>query len=110
MAVVVKLNGPPKLCRADEIGEICLHAASTADNYHGLKGLSQTIFAVSPLNNDEKPIGPLQYVRSGLVGFLGPEGLIFAVGSKISLLHVSGRVHSADDVILLINFNKIFLI
>ena len=40
----------------------------------------------------------MSYVRSGMVGFLGPEGMIFAVGSKQSMLHVSGRVHSADDV------------
>uniref|UniRef100_A0A914GXB6 AMP-dependent synthetase/ligase domain-containing protein n=1 Tax=Globodera rostochiensis TaxID=31243 RepID=A0A914GXB6_GLORO len=99
MAVVVKLSGPPKLCRADEVGEICLHSPSTANCYHGLKGLSQNVFAMLPLGHDDKPIGPLEYVRSGLAGFLGPEGLIFTVGCKQSLLHVSGRVHSADDLI-----------
>ncbi|KAL3119205.1 hypothetical protein niasHT_003492 [Heterodera trifolii] len=99
MAVVVKLCGAPRLCRADEVGEICLHAPSAAVCYHGLKGLSQNTFAVLPLGSDDKPIGPLEYVRSGLAGFLGPEGLIFTVGCKQSLLHVSGRVHSADDLI-----------
>ncbi len=28
VAVVVKMDGPPKLCKADEIGEICLHSHS----------------------------------------------------------------------------------
>lgn len=107
MAVVVKLNGPPRLCKSDEIGEICLHSASTSNGFYGLKGLSQGTFSVLPLGIDDKPIGPLHYVRSGLIGFLGPNGMIFAVGSKQSLLFVSGRVHNADDVnkLLIYKFN-----
>uniref|UniRef100_A0A1I8B4H9 AMP-dependent synthetase/ligase domain-containing protein n=1 Tax=Meloidogyne hapla TaxID=6305 RepID=A0A1I8B4H9_MELHA len=99
MAVVVKLNGPPRLCRSDEIGEICLHSTSTSNGFYGLKGLSQRIFSVLPLGIDDKPIGPLRYVRSGLIGFLGPNGMIFAVGAKQSLLYVSGRIHNSDDII-----------
>ena len=98
MAVVVKLNGPPNLCRSDEIGEICLHSTSTSNGFYGLKGLSSKIFDVLPLGIDDKPIGPLRYVRSGLFGFLGPNGMIFAVGAKQSLLYVSGRIHNSDDV------------
>ena len=101
MAVVVKLNGPPRLCRSDEIGEICLHSTSTSNGFYGLKGLSQRIFSVLPLGIDDKPIGPLRYVRSGLIGFLGPNGMIFAVGAKQSLLYVSGRIHNSDDVNIL---------
>uniref|UniRef100_A0A915MRI9 AMP-dependent synthetase/ligase domain-containing protein n=1 Tax=Meloidogyne javanica TaxID=6303 RepID=A0A915MRI9_MELJA len=99
MAVVVKLNGPPSLCRSDEIGEICLHSTSTSNGFYGLKGLSSKIFDVLPLGIDDKPIGPLRYVRSGLIGFLGPNGMIFAVGAKQSLLYVSGRIHNSDDII-----------
>nr|CAD2186582.1 unnamed protein product [Meloidogyne enterolobii] len=99
MAVVVKLNGPPNLCRSDEIGEICLHSTSTSNGFYGLKGLSSKIFDVLPLGIDDKPIGPLRYVRSGLIGFLGPNGMIFAVGAKQSLLYVSGRIHNSDDII-----------
>lgn len=72
MAIVVKLTGLTKLCKVDEVGEICFHAPSTASCYLGLKGISQQTFAVSPIGPDERPLGPVHYVRSGLVGFLGP--------------------------------------
>lgn len=45
-AVVVKLSGPPKLCKADEIGELCLYSHSAADHYWGLDGVSASIFKV----------------------------------------------------------------
>lgn len=99
MVIVVKLTGLPKLCKVDEVGEICLHAPSTALCYFGLKGISQHTFAVSPLDSDNRPLGSVNYVRSGLVGFLGPNGLVFVIGNKSSMLSVSGRQHSADDII-----------
>lgn len=40
-AIVIKLNGEPKLCKTDEIGEICLHAPSTASSYYGMRSLFQ---------------------------------------------------------------------
>lgn len=46
-----------------------------------------------------KPIGDEQYVRSGLLGFLGPGGLVFVCGSKDGLMTVTGRKHNADDII-----------
>ena len=97
--MVIKMSGAPKLCRTDEIGEICLHAPSTGSNYFGLSGLSKQVFDVNPLTADGREFGPVRYVRSGLVGFLGPKGMIFIIGSKSSLLHISGRHHSADDLI-----------
>jgi hypothetical protein len=48
VAVVVKLNGPPKLCKADEIGEICLYAHSTGHSFWGLEGKSASTFKVRP--------------------------------------------------------------
>uniref|UniRef100_A0A183E0X8 AMP-binding domain-containing protein n=1 Tax=Gongylonema pulchrum TaxID=637853 RepID=A0A183E0X8_9BILA len=99
VAVVVKLSGPPRLCKADEIGEICLYAHSTGSAYWGLDGLSASTFKVEPLGIDDKPLGPIPYVRSGLLGFLGPNGLVFIVGNRNSQMYVSGRQHSADDLI-----------
>ncbi|KAL3999067.1 AMP-binding enzyme family protein [Acanthocheilonema viteae] len=99
VVVVVKLSGPPRLCMADEVGEICLYAHSTGSAYWGLDGLSASTFKVEPLGNDDKPLGPLPYVRSGLLGFLGPNGLIFVVGNRNSQMYVSGRQHCADDLI-----------
>lgn len=78
-AIVVKMSGPPKLCKTDEIGEICLHAPSTASSYFGLDGLSAQRFHISPLDPEERSLGPNHYVRSGLIGFLGP-----VVGSFVS--------------------------
>uniref|UniRef100_A0A915E6R1 AMP-dependent synthetase/ligase domain-containing protein n=1 Tax=Ditylenchus dipsaci TaxID=166011 RepID=A0A915E6R1_9BILA len=99
IAVIIKPSGPTKLCKADEVGEICVHAPSTASCYFGLKGMSQQTFGVCPLGPDQRPLGPAHYVRSGLIGFLGPEGLVFVIGNKTSMLSVSGRQHSADDLI-----------
>uniref|UniRef100_F1KPQ1 Disco-interacting protein 2 C n=1 Tax=Ascaris suum TaxID=6253 RepID=F1KPQ1_ASCSU len=99
VAVIVKTAGPPKLCRADEVGEICLYANSAGSAYWALDGISASTFKVEPLGVDDRPLGPLAYVRSGLLGFLGPNGLVFVVGSRSSQMFVSGRQHSADDLI-----------
>ncbi|EPB73586.1 hypothetical protein ANCCEY_07322 [Ancylostoma ceylanicum] len=70
--VVVKQTGPPRLCRADELGEICLCANSTGHAYWGLEGVSAATFK---------------------------DGLVFVVGRRTAQLSVSGRQHSADDII-----------
>ncbi|CAJ0578385.1 unnamed protein product, partial [Mesorhabditis spiculigera] len=97
--VVVKQSGSPRLCRSDEVGEICICAHSAGSAYWGLEGMSAATFRVEPLAADDRPLGPLHYVRTGLIGFLAPNGLIFVVGKKASQLFVSGRQHSADDII-----------
>uniref|UniRef100_A0A158P740 AMP-binding domain-containing protein n=1 Tax=Angiostrongylus cantonensis TaxID=6313 RepID=A0A158P740_ANGCA len=94
--VVLKQTGPPRLCRADELGEICLCANSTGSAYWGLEGVSLATFKVTPY---DRPLGPRPYVRSGLIGFMGPDGLVFVVGRRTAQLNVSGRHHSADDII-----------
>uniref|UniRef100_A0A914XY41 AMP-dependent synthetase/ligase domain-containing protein n=1 Tax=Panagrolaimus superbus TaxID=310955 RepID=A0A914XY41_9BILA len=99
LAVVIRPTGSPKLCKTDEIGEICLHAPSTASRYYGLKGITTQNFQVQPLSSDDKPLGPANYVRSGLIGFMTPEGLAFVIGNKSSMMSISGRQHSADDII-----------
>lgn len=97
--VVVKQTGPVRLCRADELGEICLCANSTGHAYWGLEGVSTATFKAEPLGADNRPLGPRRYVRSGLIGFMGPDGLVFVVGRRTAQLSVSGRHHSADDII-----------
>ncbi|XP_070495402.1 disco-interacting protein 2-like isoform X4 [Chironomus tepperi] len=121
--IVVKPEGPPILCKTDEVGEICVTSGSTGTGYFGLDGLSNSTFKVLPLidttppivagqtatmgshNSSKdldlslKPIGDDPYVRSGLLGFLGPGGLVFVCGSKDGLMTVSGRKHNADDII-----------
>jgi acyl-CoA synthetase (AMP-forming)/AMP-acid ligase II len=89
----------PVLCQTDEVGEICISAKSTASCYYGLTGLSTNIFKVIPHGSDSLAIGNNEYVRSGLLGFLGPGGLVFVCGSKEGLIDVSARRHNTDDVI-----------
>lgn len=42
----MKTAGPPKLCRADEVGEICLYANSAGSAYWALDGISASTFKV----------------------------------------------------------------
>jgi acyl-CoA synthetase (AMP-forming)/AMP-acid ligase II len=89
----------PTLCQTDEIGEICISSKSTGDRYFGLQGLTTTIFKIIPHGSDNLPIGNHEFVRSGLLGFLGPGGLVFVCGSKEGLIEVGGRRHNTDDII-----------
>ncbi|XP_049952324.1 disco-interacting protein 2 isoform X2 [Schistocerca serialis cubense] len=97
--VVVKMDGPSYLCKTDEVGEICVNSSATGSQYWGLQGLTNSTFRVQPLHSDSKPIGEAEYVRSGLLGFLGPGGLVFVCGSRDGLMTVTGRKHNADDII-----------
>lgn len=97
--IVVKTEGPSILCQTDEVGELCLYADYTGVSYWGLQGISSTTFQVQPQHPDGTVIGDKQYVRTGLLGFLGPGGLVFVCGSKEGLMTVSGRRHNTDDII-----------
>ncbi len=61
----------PTLCQTDEIGEICISARSTGNCYFGLQGLTINQFKIIPHGSDGLAIGDNEYVRSGLLGFLG---------------------------------------
>ncbi len=69
---IVKIDGPPLLCQTDEIGEVVISSKATPNHYWSLPGLSTNTFKVIPLGSDERPIGTQEFVRSGLLGFLGP--------------------------------------
>lgn len=92
-------SNTPHLCQTDEVGEICISAKSTADRYFGLQGLTTNTFKIIPHGADNFPIGNHEFVRTGLLGFLGPGGLVFVCGSKEGLIEVSGRRHNTDDII-----------
>lgn len=47
LAAVVKMDGPPYLCRTDEVGEICISSPGVGSSYWGLQGLTNAIFKVS---------------------------------------------------------------
>ena len=93
------VSNSPTLCQTDEIGEICMSSRTTADRYFGLQGLTANQFKLIPHGSDNLPIGNQEFVRSGLLGFLGPSGLVFVCGSKEGLIEVSGRRHNTDDII-----------
>ncbi|XP_066588947.1 disco-interacting protein 2 homolog A isoform X2 [Prorops nasuta] len=99
VVVVIKMEGQPFICKTDEVGEICVHSSSTGSQYWGLQGLTNNTFKVSPLQADGTPLGDVEYARSGLLGFLGPGGLVFVCGSRDGLMTVTGRKHNADDII-----------
>ncbi|ESO03015.1 hypothetical protein HELRODRAFT_187099 [Helobdella robusta] len=97
--VVVKLEEQPMLCKTDEVGELCLSATYCGTGFWGLQGLSNNVFKVVPTTSDGKQLSDSYYVRTGLLGFLGPGGLIFVCGSREGLMEVGGRRHNTDDVI-----------
>lgn len=122
--VVVRMDGPPFLCKTDEVGEICVSSGSAGAHYWGLKGMSNATFRVQPLLSSGEPMpdtansvatstlssissvgsdgsvsGNGNYIRSGLLGFLGPGGLVFVCGSRDGLMTVTGRKHNTDDII-----------
>lgn len=45
------------------------------------------------------PISEYPFIRTGLLGFIGPGGLVFVVGKMDGLMVVSGRRHNADDIV-----------
>lgn len=93
------MEGQPFICKTDEVGEICVHSSATGSQYWGLQGLTNNTFKVSPLQADGTALGDVEYTRSGLLGFLGPGGLVFVCGSRDGLMTVTGRKHNADDII-----------
>ena len=105
------------ICKTDEVGEICMKSSAIGSSYWGLPGLTNSIFRISPNDNtntntsQENPgneptqgstsgtIAVGDYVRTGLLGFLGPGGLVFVCGSRDGLMTVTGRKHNTDDII-----------
>jgi len=45
--VVIKIEGPPVLCKTDEVGELCLCSGYAGVSYWGLQGITSTTFQVS---------------------------------------------------------------
>lgn len=70
------MDAPSYVCKTDEVGEICVASRVPGNGYWGLNGLTTSVFGVTPLDADGKPISDqLWYTRSGLLGFLGPGGM-----------------------------------
>lgn len=96
---VVKPEGVPQLCRTDEIGELCVCSIATGMSYYGLSGMTKNTFEVFPMNSSGAPFSEHPFTRTGLLGFIGPGGLVFISGKMDGLMVVSGRRHNADDIV-----------
>ncbi|CAO2600863.1 Disco-interacting protein 2 homolog B, partial [Lemmus lemmus] len=99
MMCIVRPDGPPQLCKTDEIGEICVSSRTGGVTYFGLAGVTKNTFEVIPVASSGSPVGDVPFIRSGLLGFVGPGSLVFVVGKMDGLLMVSGRRHNADDIV-----------
>ncbi|XP_072197364.1 disco-interacting protein 2 homolog A isoform X5 [Excalfactoria chinensis] len=96
---VVKVDGTPYLCKADEVGEICVNSGATGMAYFGLLGITKNVFETVPVTATGVPVSDQPFTRTGLLGFVGPDYLVFVVGKLDGLITVSGRRHNADDVV-----------
>lgn len=57
------------------------------------------VLQVFPLSSGGAPIGQVPFTRTGLLGFIGPAGLVFVAGKMDGLMSVGGRRHNADDIV-----------
>ncbi|XP_038654265.1 disco-interacting protein 2 homolog C isoform X2 [Scyliorhinus canicula] len=96
---VVRPEGIPLLCRTDEIGELCVCSIAAGTSYYGLSGMTKNTFEMFPMMSSGAPISEYPFVRTGLLGFVGPGGMVFVVGKMDGLMVVSGRRHNADDIV-----------
>ncbi|XP_076304246.1 disco-interacting protein 2 homolog C-like isoform X3 [Tachypleus tridentatus] len=99
VVAVVKVGDQPYLCKTDEVGELCVSSSLTGSSYWGLQGLTNSVFKVQPLHPDGRAVSEQKFVRTGLLGFVGPGGLVFVCGTRDGLMQVSGRKHNTDDLI-----------
>lgn len=54
---------------------------------------------VFPVSSSGAPVSEFPFTRTGLLGFIGPGGLIFSAGKMDGLMVVGGRRHNADDIV-----------
>ncbi|XP_072541479.1 disco-interacting protein 2 homolog A isoform X1 [Salminus brasiliensis] len=99
MVCVVRPEGTPFLCRTDEVGEICVSSCTTGISYFGLPGMTKNVFETIPVTSSGSPVSDRPFTRTSLLGFIGPDNLLFVVGKMDGLMVVSGRRHNADDVV-----------
>ncbi|KAM7369616.1 hypothetical protein PAMP_010926 [Pampus punctatissimus] len=58
-----------------------------------------TVQDVYPVSSSGGLISDYAFVRTGLLSFIGPGGLVFITGKMDGLIMVSGRRHNADDIV-----------
>lgn len=73
----------------------CIQLEEDGHHWHSSFSCPQ----VFPVTSSGAPISEYPFVRTGLLGFVGPGGLVFVVGKMDGLMVVSGRRHNADDIV-----------
>ncbi|KAK3542865.1 hypothetical protein QTP70_006124 [Hemibagrus guttatus] len=99
LVCVVRPEGTPYLCKTDEVGELCVSSCTTGVSYFGLPGITKNVFETIPVTASGSPVSDRPFTRTSLLGFIGPDDLLFVVGKMDGLMVVSGRRHNADDVV-----------
>ncbi|KAI3355480.1 hypothetical protein L3Q82_018316 [Scortum barcoo] len=102
LACVVKPDGVPQLCQTQTRSVNFVSAPSPpygTSSYYGLTGMTKNTFEVYPVSSSGGLISEYAFVRTGLLGFIGPGGLVFITGKMDGLIMVSGRRHNADDIV-----------
>jgi len=61
--------------------------------------LADTLEGDTPATLKDGTVVGSSFVRTGLLGFMGPGSLVFICGSRDGLMQVSGRKHNTDDLI-----------
>ena len=110
--IVIRVEtAQPQICKTDEVGEICMASGSAGSSYWGLPGLTNTTFKIRVPEETPSPSPALDqdFVRTGLLGFLGPGGLVFVCGSREGLMTVTGRKHNTDDIIATVLGTEYFI-
>uniref|UniRef100_A0A8C9F177 Disco interacting protein 2 homolog C n=1 Tax=Pavo cristatus TaxID=9049 RepID=A0A8C9F177_PAVCR len=64
-----------------------------------IENLCFCVLQVFPMTSSGGPITEYPFIRTGLLGFIGPGGLVFVIGKMDGLMVVSGRRHNADDIV-----------
>lgn len=72
---------------------------SAAWSVSKIEDLCFSVLQVFPMTSSGGPITEYPFIRTGLLGFIGPGGLVFVIGKMDGLMVVSGRRHNADDIV-----------
>lgn len=62
---IVKPDGPPQLCKTDEIGEIIINSRAGGNMYYGLPGLTKNTFEVRKQNNNTQTAHAATIISKG---------------------------------------------
>ncbi|NXC16636.1 DIP2C protein, partial [Corythaeola cristata] len=90
--------GNPKVSLLTSVA-VSTRVSGVMISVYGIKDLCFSVLQVFPMTSSGGPITEYPFIRTGLLGFIGPGGLVFVIGKMDGLMVVSGRRHNADDIV-----------